>query len=193
MPGTIFHHKHVPVSLSLFRGFFSTFCEFTGLVQYLLYPNMKVRASKSSSLLQDKSEQLLWSYNGSLAPILTISSLLGSLVEYRASPSRAFTRGKMQLPTSRKQNFHEMPFRLRWSNIHSHLSQLTLTSYLGSHHHSTFNVNTDLKLSSTGICQETVGIKEWKVEDRNLPVVQLSSSFPCRIHAYWMMPQTLPW
>ena len=62
MPGTIFHHKHIPVSLSLFRGFFSTFCEFTGLVQYLLYPNMKVRASKSSSLLQDKSEQLLWSY-----------------------------------------------------------------------------------------------------------------------------------
>ena len=52
---------------------------------------MKVRASKSSSLLQDESEQLSWQYNGSLASILTISRSLGSILEYKASAFRAFT------------------------------------------------------------------------------------------------------
>ena len=52
---------------------------------------MKVRASKSSPLLQDEYEQLSWQYNSSLASILTISRSLGSILEYRTLPPRAFT------------------------------------------------------------------------------------------------------
>ena len=64
----------------------------------------------------------------------------------------------MQLHNSRKQTFSEMPFRLRWSKIHSCLSRLSLMSYLGLYHHSTFSINADLKLSSSGIWQKTVGM-----------------------------------
>ena len=107
--------------------------------------NMKVRVFKSLSSLQDESKRLLWLYNNSLASILTISSSLGSLLEYRASPSRAEKR-RSYVPQFRNKRL--------WNAISLHVyANLKFTTV--SHGecwrhisgHPMFSVNADLKLS----------------------------------------------
>ena len=111
---------------------------------------MKVRASKSSSSLQDESKRQSWSsYNSALVSI-TISRSLGSLLEYRASPLRGFTsKEKMQLLNSKKHVFSETSFRRTFTLIYNSPPPFTVNvdSYRGSHDHATFAVNADLKFS----------------------------------------------
>ena len=88
--GNTCHCKCIPLSSLVSRGFHSTFREFTRSVWYFSVGEYAFKSNKrtfkSLSALMNESELLSWSHKN-------ISTISRVLLEYRASPSRKFTRG----------------------------------------------------------------------------------------------------